>query len=92
MSDPGNGTRRILPFRPLHPSRAQHSPYRLVTPSRVARANMERRFRPGIRERTRRIPEEVWERLKPVIIELYNTMTLGAVKERMEEEHNFTAT
>ncbi|KAL2153812.1 hypothetical protein VTH82DRAFT_4968 [Thermothelomyces myriococcoides] len=53
---------------------------------------MERRFRPGIRERTRRIPEEVWERLKPVIIELYNTMTLGAVKERMEEEHNFTAT
>ena len=41
-----------------------------------------------------RIPEEVWERLKDVIVEQYETngLTQGQLKEYMEREHKFVAT
>ncbi|KAK3906317.1 hypothetical protein C8A05DRAFT_29820 [Staphylotrichum tortipilum] len=39
-----------------------------------------------------RIPNEVWEDLRPIMVEKYKTMTLSEVRDWMKREHNFSAT
>ncbi len=39
-----------------------------------------------------RIPNEVWEEFRPVMVEKYKTMTLSEVRDWMKQEHNFSAT
>ena len=46
----------------------------------------------GSRSNAPRIPDEVWEKFKPTIVEKYKTMTLPEVKTWMEREHSFSAT
>ena len=46
----------------------------------------------GNRPNAPRIPDEVWEKFKPTIVEKYKTMTLPEVKDWMEREHSFSAT
>ncbi|KAG7287093.1 hypothetical protein NEMBOFW57_006598 [Staphylotrichum longicolle] len=46
----------------------------------------------GHRPNAARIPDDVWEKFKPIIVEKYETMTLVELRNWMEQEHSFSAT